>query len=230
MKTSIILWAQNFIKHADIKSALMIISVITIISLAIWIAWSLYAIKSLEEPKYTIISKKTSYELRQYSDYIVAEVEVSWNQNDALNNWFRLLAWYIFGWNKASNSIAMTAPVSETELESTQIAMTVPVSETQTSANKRIVQFSMPSKYTLDSLPEPNDSRVQLKEIPWYKAAVLSYTWYATEKRVASKKEKLKKLLKENNIEIIWEMTSAQYNPPFSFPLLRRNEMIVRVK
>jgi len=108
--------------------------------------------------------------------------------------------------------------------------MTVPVSDTLTSQNTHIVQFSLPSKYTLETLPIPNNDRVKLKKIEWYTAAVLSYTWWATPKRVQQKKNTLENLLAQDTKEIIGDMNSAQYNPPLSFPFLRRNEIIVEIK
>lgn len=124
----------------------------------------------------------------------------------------------------------MTVPVSETKVEWSQIAMTVPVSESKASNDKRVVQFSMPSEYTLETLPEPNNEKVTLKMLDWYKAAILSYTWYTTEKIVEKKKTQLAELLEKDNIEVIGEMTSAQYNPPLSFPFTRRNEIIAIIK
>ena len=185
--------------------------------------------KNLEEPSYEVIEKRSGYEIRQYDPYIVAEVEVEWDQSQALNSGFRYLAGYIFGWNTKGDSIKMTAPVSETQI-SEKIAMTVPVADTASSWGKRIVQFSMPSKYTLDTLPKPNNEQVKLKEIPGKRLAALRYTWYATEARVEKKKQQLRSLLEKDGKNIKSEMTSAQYNPPLSFPLTRRNEILVEVE
>ena len=209
------------------KIPLIILSLILIV-LVIWAIWSYLAIKNLEEPKYTILSKTNGYEVRQYSNYIVAEVEVWWSQTQALNNGFRLLAGYIFGGNTSNTSISMTAPVAESQ--STQIAMTVPVSNTLGEWEIRKVQFSMPSKYTLETLPKPNNDKVTLKTLDWYKAAVLRYSFYATESRVGKMKLKLINLLEKDWVEIAWDIVSAQYNPPFSFPALRRNEIIIPIK
>jgi hypothetical protein len=88
----------------------------------------------------------------------------------------------------------------------------------------------MPSKYTLENLPNPNDKQVKIKQIIWYKSAVLKYRWYANEKKVNKMKEKLLSYLDTDGIEIDWDIVSAQYNPPFSFPLLRRNEIIIPIK
>ncbi len=207
----------------------IIILIIVSVLIAIWIIGSYLSVKNLEEPSYEVIEKRSGYEIRQYDPYIVAEVEVEGDQSQALNSGFRYLAGYIFGWNTKGDSIKMTAPVSETQI-SEKIAMTVPVADTPSSWGKRIVQFSMPSKYTLDTLPKPNNEQVKLKEIPGKRLAVLSYTGYATQSRVEKKKEELKTLLSKESIEIIWEMTSAQYNPPLSFPLTRRNEILAEVK
>lgn len=123
----------------------------------------------------------------------------------------------------------MTAPVSETQI-SEKISMTVPVADTPSSSGKRIVQFSMPSKYSLDSLPIPNNDRVSIKELPGKKMAVLRYTGYATENRVANRKRILLEYLERDNIVYRGEITSAQYNPPLSFPFTRRNEILVEVE
>ena len=208
----------------------IIIASVLIIALIIWIVWSLIAVRNLEEPKYTVISEKDWYEIRKYASYIVAEVEVTGWQNEALNKGFSLLAGYIFWWNTSKTSIAMTVPVAEVEDLSQNIAMTVPVSNTLDSGDTRKVQFSMPSKYTLETLPKPNNDKVTLKTLPWYSAAVLQYSGYATESKVEKMKAKLVEKLTADKVEIVWDIVSAQYNPPFSFPLMRRNEIIVTIK
>lgn len=204
--------------------------IILAVVLIIWSIGTILVVNNLEEPSYSILETKKWYEIREYSSYIVAEVEIWWSQNQALNNWFRLLAGYIFWWNTKDESITMTAPVNNIQKNWEEIAMTVPVSETITEKNTRIVQFSMPSKYTLETLPVPNNERVKLKKITWYKAAVLNYTWYATENKVEKMKNKLVWYLNSESIEINWDIISAQYNPPLSFPFLRRNEIIIPIK
>lgn len=207
-----------------------IIWIILIIVIIIWIIWTILIVKNIEEPNYKRVENKKWYSIREYSNYIVAEVEVTWPQDEALSNGFRLLAWYIFWWNTKKQSIAMTAPVNDIENSSEKIAMTVPVSETITENNSRIIQFSMPSKFTLSSLPIPNNEKVKIREISWYKAAVLQYTWYATESKIEKMKQKLITYLNNDNIQINGNIISAQYNPPLSFPLLRKNEIIIPIK
>jgi hypothetical protein len=88
----------------------------------------------------------------------------------------------------------------------------------------------MPSEYSLEDLPKPNNKQVKIKKIEWYKSAVLQYSWYANENKVNKMKDKLVSYLNKDGIEINWEIVSAQYNPPFSFPLLRRNEIMIPIK
>lgn len=96
----------------------------------------------------------------------------------------------------------MTAPVQEIQ-QSESIAMTVPVLDTASTGNTRIIQFVMPSKYTLETLPEPNNSEVKLREVAGNTKAVLRYTGWATEKKVAEKKKTLSRLLEGNDIKTI---------------------------
>lgn len=173
------------------------------------------------------MEKKDWYEIRQYDDYIVAEVEVNWDQGTALNSGFRYLAWYIFGWNTSQKSISMTSPVND--IKSEKIAMTSPVNDIK-SWDTHIVQFILPGEYTLETLPLPNNDKVKLREVEWYKAAALTYRLWATEEKVKTMKQKLNNYLQRDSIEITGEVISAQYNPPASFPLTRRNEIIVEIK
>jgi hypothetical protein len=160
----------------------------------------------------------------------VAEVEVDWSMQEALTAWFRQLAGYIFGGNTAKSSIAMTAPVMDTTKTSESIAMTVPVMDTLSMSGKHIIAFTMPSSYTLESLPKPSNANIRFRVVPQSRRAILRYTGYATSTRVEKYKKILSESLLRDGFISKWEMTSAQYNPPFSFPLLRRNEVMVDIK
>ena len=124
----------------------------------------------------------------------------------------------------------MTVPVMDTTKISESIAMTAPVMDTLSSSGKHIVSFTMPSSYTLINLPKPNNANIRFRSVLQYRAAVIRYTWYATEARVAAKKKILGELLARDNFIVKGTMISAQYNPPFSFPSLRRNEILVEIE
>jgi len=197
-------------------------------SLGLWMLGSYLVVRNIEQPAYTVLEKRNGYEIRQYAPYIVAETEVSGDYQTALSAGFRIIADYIFGNNTTKTSIAMTSPVLENQSE--KIAMTVPVINTQASENKRTIAFVLPSKYTLESLPKPNNSAVRLREVPGRKVAVTSFTWYATESRVEAKKSFLETKLAQDNVVVLGVPQVAQYNPPLSFPLTLRNEIIIPIE
>jgi len=120
----------------------------------------------------------------------------------------------------------MTAPVAESASE--PVAMTVPVME-QGSGDARRVTFSMPSKYTLATLPKPNNPAVQLRQIPAHRMAVTRFSWYATDGRVTRFQSDLVEALKRDNIEILGTPAYAGYNPPFSAPWMQRQEVMVDI-
>jgi hypothetical protein len=226
------------------------------ILLLAWMAWSFFSIRNVEQLEYKVVEKNENYEVRQYKSFIVAETVVeNVGYSEALNEGFRRIAGYIFGGNKAKESIAMTTPVTEAlsekidmtvpvteqvsekidmtvpviEQVSEKIDMTAPVTEKKESEKSRKISFVMPSKYTMDTLPIPNDDRVQLREVPARKMAVLSFSWYATSSRVEAKKQELINVLKDKGVSYVGEPIYAGYNPPFSFPAFLRNEIMVEL-
>jgi len=205
------------------------IIIIIVVALLIWTIGSWISVRSIEEPKYTVISKNTLYEIRLYEPYIIAETTVKGSYNTALSDGFRNIADYIFGNNTTAEKIAMTTPVQDTVNVSEKIAMTVPVIEQGSDAERKI-SFVMPSKYTLETIPKPNTNLVTLKEIPETKMAVLRYGWYTNEGRVQKKTELLLTQLQVDDVKIVSEFSSARYNPPFSMPFLLRNEVMVEVE
>ena len=119
----------------------------------------------------------------------MAEVEVDGDMRTSLSSGFRQLAGYIFGGNVSKTSISMTAPVMDTSKVSESIAMTAPVMDTLSSSGRHIVAFTMPSKYTLDTLPKPDNADIRFRIVEKSQRAVLRYSWYATEERVESYKK-----------------------------------------
>jgi effector-binding domain-containing protein len=185
---------------------------------------------AIEEPDYAIVSKNSEYEVRQYGAVIVAETKVVASFEKAGNEAFQILAGYIFGGNKSKTKIAMTAPVNQAVSEkSEKIAMTAPVNQSKTSTGY-LVQFTMPKSFTLDTLPIPNDSRVELRQIPARTVAVFSYSGSWSESRYQEKLTEFLEALKNNSVQIIGEPVLARYNSPFQLWFLRRNEIWVDIK
>ena len=205
------------------KTLLIILAVIVLI----WVAYGYFSSR-VKEPKFTVIEKKTGYEIREYAPYIEAQVKVTGEYREAMTSGFRILAGYIFGGNTSKESIAMTAPVTEEMSE--PIAMTAPVSETVLADNSRVVSFVMPEEYTLATLPTPNDKRIEIVEVPSHKSAVLRYSGYNNAEKVAEMKAKLLEYLKRDNVAVVGVPRGAGYNPPWTPPFMNRNEILVDIK
>ena len=184
---------------------------------------------AIEEPNYTLLKKSGEFELRAYSPKIVAETRVSGPMDKASGAGFKLIADYIFGNNTASTGgsqkISMTAPVAM-ESQSEKISMTAPVGMEQTAGQWR-VYFVMPSEYSLDTLPQPNNPAVVLVEEPAANYAVIRFSGFAGEKKTAAKTADLMAWLNSNDITAIGQPQLARYNPPWTLPFMRRNEVMV---
>jgi hypothetical protein len=186
-------------------------------------------IMATEEPKYTVIEKSDAFELRAYSPKIVAETLVSGSLDDASSAGFKLIAGYIFGDNKSraggNEKISMTAPVTM-EPKSEKISMTIPVSMEQTGGQWRM-HFVMPNQYTLDTLPKPNNPAVTLREVPSSNYAVIRFSGFASETKTATKTADLMAWLDSKDITPIGKPELARYNPPWTLPFFRRNEIMM---
>lgn len=225
------------VRRATIWSILTVGGLI-VIGMAVFIGIGVASVAGIERPEYEVLSEHDGYEVRQYAPHIVAEVTVEGEFRDALNRGFRKLADYIFGNNTTrdnsrpggSEKVEMTAPVIEREVPSEKIAMTAPVIEREQPSGSRVVSFVMPSKYSLETLPKPNNDEVRLVEVPAKRFAVIRFSGTVSAAKAADMKNKLRELLKRDSIETAGEPMLAQYNPPWTLPPLRRNEVMIELK
>jgi effector-binding domain-containing protein len=181
----------------------------------------------IEKAKYEVAQKEGKFEVRQYQPQIVAETIVEADFDEAGNMAFRRLFNYISGQNRNKQAIAMTAPVNQ-KTSSQKIPMTAPVNQ-QRSEGKYSISFLMPSKYTMETLPEPLDSNVRLREIPARKVAAIRYSGSWSRKRYEAKKALLEEFIKKKGLRITGEDIFARYDPPFQIWFLRRNEVLFPV-
>ncbi len=184
-------------------------------------------VSSVEQPKYQVLSTDGQIEIREYSPIIVAEVIVQGGRKEAINQGFRRLADYIFGNNTSNNNISMTAPV--TQQQSQKIAMTAPVSQ-HAKGSGWAIHFVMPSQYSLDTLPKPNNKEVTLKKVSTKRFAVIRFSGMNTNNNIDLHEKKLQAYLLEKGINAISTPTYAFYNPPWTLPLLRRNEVLIEIE
>jgi len=196
---------------------------------------------AIEEPSFKVIEKSDPFEIRQYAPTIVAEVIVDGDMTTASSKGFRLIAGYIFGKNNTLPKEplpSLTTPVESLRTDSSEkIAMTVPVTvEPQEitgsafeSARTWRVQFTMPSQYTLETIPKPTDSSVKLRQVPGKRFAALKYTGLNGEEKVSEKAQLLLNWVSSKNLKPLSPPQLARYNPPWSLPFLRRNEILVEI-
>jgi hypothetical protein len=187
------------------------------------------AAMAVETPPYKELRRDGNFELRDYPALVVAEVTVDGDQKEAANKGFRLLAGYIFGANKRRQSIAMTAPVAQ-EAVSEKIAMTAPVAQTPSAAGTWVVRFTMPSAWSLQTLPVPDDPRVKLRSTEPSRFAVLRFSGLAKPDDVHTKSDELLAWVESHGLHATGPVSLAQYNPPWSLWFMRRNEVMVEVE
>ncbi|HEX2977623.1 MAG TPA: heme-binding protein [Candidatus Babeliales bacterium] len=176
-----------------------------------------------QEAPYTVISKDESVEIRRYEPLITAYVEVSGERKEAINEGFRLLADFIFGNNTSRKQIAMTAPVIQQKSE--KIAMTAPVMQQKGDGNWRIT-FVMPAHFTLETLPKPNNNQVRIEKGKEKKVIVITFSGRGSETNIENHLKELRSYIEKNRVKIVGEPIFAFYNPPWTLPFWRRNEIM----
>jgi hypothetical protein len=183
---------------------------------------------AIEEPKYSVVKKDGDIEIRLYEPYIVAETIIDTSDYDAASNeGFKRLAGYIFGGNKKQQKISMTSPVA-TE-ESQKIAMTAPVQTEKQGTSLRIT-FMMPSEFTLETLPVPEDSRIVFRQVPAKKVAAIKFSGRWTTENFDEHTNELKKWIEEQGLTKCGATVIARYNPPFVPSFFRHNEIMIPVE
>lgn len=183
-----------------------------------------------EEPPYAVVETHGDIEIRDYPALIVAEVEMDGDRREAANQGFRPLAGYIFGGNSPREEIAMTAPVTSTPAEGgAEIAMTAPVTSEPVGEGSWRVAFIMPEQWSMDTLPAPDDARVELREVPARRVAAIRFNGLMGEDRIADKLSELQTFLDEHDHEAASAPTYAAYNPPWIPAPFRRNEIWIEI-
>ena len=184
--------------------------------------FNIFSIKqtmSYEEPKYKTIKTSDVYEIREYDDRLAVEIEYS-NEDSG----FRYLFNYISGENKSSEKVKMTVPVTQ----SVKINMTTPVTQSS-QGGKMKMQFFLPSKFTIKNAPQPTNERVNLIIIKGGVYAVISYSGRLTNRNYSKHYKQITNQLNKDNIEFIEPAIRATYNGPFTLPIFRRNEIMIKI-
>lgn len=179
-------------------------------SLLIMALLTVNAMGNEETPNFTLIEKEGKYELRHYPEMVVAKV-VGQEGDNAM---FRKLAGYIFGGNESESKIKMTAPVFM-----------------QNKDGQNTMMFYMPSKYNLQTLPEPNAQDVELGTITLGKVAVLKYSGFNPMRKRNANFKKLMNWIEKKGLEVYEDsFYAAGYDSPWTLPWKRTNEVMILVR
>ena len=179
-----------------------------------------------EEPMYVLDASVGDVEIRRYGPRIAAQTSVVGNEEAARSAGFRRLAGYIFGGNHRKTTIAMTAPVAQ---QNDKIAMTAPVMQSRSADGEWVIRFFMPSKWSMGLLPEPDDERVELVEVPSETYAVLRFSGDRSPQAVQAKTSELLNALSDSAFDPTGDPVAWFYDPPWTLPFRRRNEVAVQV-
>jgi effector-binding domain-containing protein len=177
-----------------------------------------------ESPEYQVVERLGEVEIRDYEPYLVAEVDVEGDLEDAGSQGFRVLAGYIFGANRRRSTKA-TAGSDEAPSTSAKIAMTTPVTQ-QGTEDRFTIRFMMPSAYSPETLPEPTDERITITEVPARRLAAVRYSGRWTAGSYQRALDRLVGTLADEGLTAVGEPLWARYDPPFKPWFLRRNEVL----
>ncbi|KAF6165919.1 hypothetical protein GIB67_012816 [Kingdonia uniflora] len=198
---------------------------------------ALMSVPDLETVKFTVLSRTEEYEIREIEPYFIAETTMGESGFDfnGSSQAFNALAGYLFGKNTKNDRMEMTTPVitRKGQSDGEKMEMTTPVITTLSGdKDKWQMSFVMPSKYGAN-LPSPKDDSVRIKEVPGKLVAVSAFSGFVTDEEVKVRETKLRNVLRRDNQFQIKKdalVEVAQYNPPFTLPFARRNEIALKVE
>ena len=203
------------------------LTILLVILGMLWISYGYFSVNQIEKPKYTLVSKNSTYEIRAYHAHLIASVEIKDTYDSAATRGFRQIANYIFGNNHNNSKIAMTAPVIQEQ--SQQIAMTAPVIQEKTDLNTYRISFVMPSEYTIETIASPKNKQVTLKEISARKIAVRTFSGIFSVEKAQKELNVLKSSLQKDDIDATGKVSISRYNPPATPPFMNRHEIWIEL-
>ncbi len=191
-------------------------------------ACSVVGARPWEQPNYEVLLRDEAIEIRRYDPYLIARTTVTGDYETNGREGFDRLGGYIFGNNRGSSKIAMTSPVLQSPSGGEKIAMTSPVLQERADGAWTMV-FVLPSEYTLETVPEPIDERVIIEEIPAQVVAAIRYSGRTNPSKMSDYETQLREWLANSDYHAIGEAQSARYDPPWTVPSVRRNEVLIEV-
>lgn len=194
---------------------------------ALWIMSGYLPTRNIAMPSYRVIETKNGYEIRSYDPYVIAETSMA---SESGSSGFKELFQYLSGDNAGSAELPMTTPVLKSAGDAGQkLPMAAPVLK-KGGAGGGTIAFVMPPGLRLEQLPQPKSSRITLREIPGHKAAIVRFSGVADAEAVKDNTVNLLRNLQRDGASILSMPTTALYNPPWTPPFMRRNEIVVEIE
>jgi hypothetical protein len=200
-----------------------------------------------EQPDYRVLQDLGGgVEIREYGPRVAAEATVAADASgaaggaasgDASGEAFKLLFAYIAGANAANSRVAMTAPVQQAAAPEgsapERVAMTAPVQTARVAQDGAqggalVMRFFLPQAVA-DRPPRPLDPRVQVVTLPAATIASLRFSGRLDAAAEAAQRRALADRLAATDWRPVGEPYLLSYDPPFTIPFLRRNEVAVEV-
>jgi hypothetical protein len=186
--------------------------ILAILSLIILPACSVFGDVSVKIAPYSVIVRDGAFEIRQYEYLLLASTATPDGMDNASAPFYKLFG-YISGKNDKIEKIAMTAPVFMN----------------QTGGGTEGMSFVLPADLSLATAPNPTDPTVKLEEIKNYKVAVISFSGFLDQASIYHHQTLLLNWIADKGLTATGSAKAAGYNPPFTLPFLRRNEIVISV-
>jgi hypothetical protein len=164
------------------------------------------------EPRYEVLESYDKIELRLYEPFLVAEVECPGLRKESIRSGFRILADYIFGNNAASEKWPMSVPVTQQKID-----------------DSWKIRFMLTEASDLDDLSQPNNPLIKLLSIPRKEIAAIRFSGIANDEKLQKYTTQLRAFADSHQWPLDDRPILAFYNPPWTLPFLRRNEVLFEI-
>ena len=186
---------------------------VVFLSLLTLTACTVFGDVSVKVAPYKVTASDGAFELRHYEQLVLVSTGMP-DGMDSASGPFRKLFDYISGKNSKTEKISMTAPVFLNQARQATKTMS----------------FVLPKDFSLLKAPLPIDPAVKLTELNDYSVAVITFSGLLNQNTISTNKALLKTWVENRGLKINGTAKAAGYNPPFTFPFLRRNEIFIPVK
>jgi len=176
-------------------------------------ACSVFGGTSVKIAPYEVIETEGAIEIRHYDHLVLASTQMPDGMDSSYGPFYKLFN-YISGKNDKTEKIAMTAPVFMEQVGQPSEAMS----------------FVLPADLSLETAPLPSDTAVKLTELSDYRVAIIRFSGFLDEDSIATQQALLQSWIADRGLTVVGAVKAAGYNPPFTLPFLRRNEIVIPIK